>query len=203
MAQAWNPVVKPDGVLPQDVLRWLGEVWEADFLLLQPGEDGRFRFEAGVVCFPSSWAPEEKIGHPVDVIHSPVPGLNEAIGEKIDRLLERLPPGQAWLRVNWGLSRSAERNQHPYRKLPRIHANLPPEDIWLRLEYQALVRLPRSGGMLFGIQLYSFPAGLIRSRPRTASTIASHLRSMPESMLRYKNIHPIADGFANWLTAPD
>jgi len=203
LARAWNPAAEPEGVFPRERLRWLGETWEADFLLLKLGRDGQFRFEAGVVCFPSSWAPEEKLGKPISLIHSPVPGLNETIGDKIDRLLERLPPGQAWQRVNWGLSLSGEGNQHPYRKLPHLEAHTRPEDIFLRLEFQALVRLPQTGGILFGIQLYSFPAESIRNRRKTARTIAPHIRSMPDDMRYYKNIHLIADQFASWLLVPD
>ena len=34
--------------------------------------------------------------------------------------LARMKPGISWERINWGLSRSPELNQHPSRKLPRL-----------------------------------------------------------------------------------
>jgi hypothetical protein len=94
--------------------------WEPDFLILLPDENGRFVFRAGAVCFPSSWRPEEKNGLPVHAIHSPVPTLNKNLGARIDKFLANLEPGKAWERSNWGLSRSAELNQHPTRDIPRL-----------------------------------------------------------------------------------
>ena len=77
-------------------------------------------FFARAVCFPSSWRPEEKNGLPVHAIHSPVPTLNKNLGARIDKFLANLEPGKAWERSNWGLSRSAELNQHPTRDIPRL-----------------------------------------------------------------------------------
>ncbi|HIL25722.1 MAG TPA: DUF3445 domain-containing protein, partial [Verrucomicrobia bacterium] len=61
-----------------------------------------------------------KNGLPVHAIHSPVPTLNKNLGARIDKSLANLEPGKAWERSNWGLSRSAELNQHPTRDIPRV-----------------------------------------------------------------------------------
>ena len=91
----------------------LGQHWQQDFIVLLTDNRGKEVFQAGVVCFPSSWRPEEKIGLPVYEIHSPVPTLNERLGDQIDKFLRAIKPGIAWERLNWGLSRSQELNQHP------------------------------------------------------------------------------------------
>src|SRR6266567_7935300 len=122
----------------------LGLNWEPDFLLLKLDAECRMRLLAGCVCFPSSWSLAEKIGHPIESIHGVVPGLNAAIGNQIHGFLSKLRPGTAWLRANWGLSRSPDLNQHPDRKLPRLDATVTLADIWLRIEHQALVALPRT-----------------------------------------------------------
>ena len=179
-------------------LKRLGEHWECDLILCRKNPGGRMRMEAGVVCFPSAWAPEEKLGLPIFDVHAPVPGLNAAIGDKIDHLLERLPPGSAWLRVNWGLSASPERNQHPRRGLSRLTGATPIESIWLRLEHQALLRLPATGGLLFGIHLHNFSLKELRGKP-VGLAVAGQLRSMPLEMQVYKGIQDVAQRVADWL----
>src|SRR6266404_388114 len=57
----------------------LGTYWEPDFLLLKINHDSA-RLVGGVVCFPSFWSLEEKIGAPIEAIHGVVPGLNQGIG---------------------------------------------------------------------------------------------------------------------------
>ncbi len=54
----------------------LGGTLEPDFLLLEVGKDSSPRLVGGCVCFPSSWSLEEKLGHPLDIIHGVVPGLS-------------------------------------------------------------------------------------------------------------------------------
>ena len=105
------------------------------------------------MCFPSSWRPEEKIGLPVHAIHTPVPTLNENLGSRIDKFLANLEPGKAWERSNWGLSRSAELNQHPTRDVPRLIPPISDSEAWIQIEDQVLYRLPQSGALLFGIRL--------------------------------------------------
>ena len=200
LAETFDPVfMPPAGAEFPDLLKSLGEHWECDLILCRAVPGGQMSMEAGIVCFPSYWAPEDKIGLPVWDVHAPVPGLNAAIGHKIDHLLKRLPPGSAWLRLNWGLSASAERNQHPLRCPPRLTGLTPIGSIWLRLEYQALLRLPVTGGVLFGIQLYSFSLEALRAKPTTASAIAGQLRSMPLEMQVYKGIQDVAWRVADWL----
>ena len=78
---------------------------------------------AGAICFPSSWAPEEKLGLPVHTIHDPVPTLNEQLGVRIGKFLAGIRPGKAWERVNWGLSGSPGLNQHPAPSLGLVCPN--------------------------------------------------------------------------------
>jgi hypothetical protein len=189
----FDPLIQPAPALPLEAqLYALGTSFEPDLVLCSPDSGGRFCMLAGSVCFPSYWFPEEKIGLPVEAVHAPVPGLNPALGGKIHNLLERLPSGYTWLRVNWGLSASLERNQHPLRGLPRLGATTPLEDIYLRIEHQALVRLPRSGGILFGIQPYSFTLDEVRRKPASARAIAGQMRSMPQDMQGYKGIREVS-----------
>jgi hypothetical protein len=169
-----------------EAARFLGEHWEPDYLLLKREHD-ELRLLCGCVCFPSSWALEEKIGLPIEQIHEAVPGLNANIGRQIQTFLEKLKPGVTWLRSNWGLSRSPERNQHPTRKLPRLDASVRLEEVYFRVEEQSLMALPKSNGVLFGIRLKMIPldnyAGTEDGR-----RLAQALETMPEPMAVYKGL---------------
>ncbi|HSH94697.1 MAG TPA: heme-dependent oxidative N-demethylase subunit alpha family protein [Roseimicrobium sp.] len=177
----------------------LASNWEPDFLLMRRGEDGQFELAGGAVCFPSSWAFEEKLGKPMTFIHGPVPGLNDALAINIGKFLERLRPGQAWLRANWGMSASPEPNQHPLRNLPRLDLPLDPAQVWIRIERQALVALPRSGGVLFAIHLDVHPLQLFREDGALAKGLARALKTLPEPMARYKGLMEIREALAGWL----
>ena len=166
----------------------LGCSVETDFLLLRPDEKGDIRLWCGCVCFPSSWSLAEKMGKPVDFIHSVVPGLNEQIGSPIAGFLRRIPPGISWLRAIWGLSRTSELNLHPERRMPRLDAGVSLDEVWLRIEYQSLVALPRTGGILFGIRLAVHPLAEVKRDASAANGLRRALESMPDEMAAYKGI---------------
>ena len=168
--------------------RALGEFWEPDYLLLKTDADHAVRLYGGCLCAPSSWRLDEKLGQPIEFIHGTVPGLNASIGAAIHKFLAALKPGAASLRHNWGLSRSPELNQHPDRKLPLLDASVSAEEVWLRVEHQALVALPKSGGILFGIRVVNHPLNEVKANPAAAARLCRALETMPKEMARYKNL---------------
>jgi len=170
----------------------LGTHWEPDFLLLKVDATDSVRLMAAVVCFPSSWALEEKIGHPVETIHGVVPGLNRSIGAQIQTFLTKLKPGVAWLRSNWGLSRSAELNQHPARGLRRLDQTVQLDEVWLRVERQAIVALPRTNGVLFGIRIVTYPLADV-AKSGVGPRLARALRTMPDAVCQYKGLASARD----------
>jgi dimethylamine monooxygenase subunit A len=186
---------------PWEQLLALGRAWEQDFLLLRPDVDGRQRLVGGVVCFPSSWTLEEKVGHDVAWIHEVVPGLNEALRGPIDTFLAKLRAGVAFRRHNWGLSRWPQLNQHPALNLPKLAPPLRVEDVWLRLEHQALVALPRAGGVLFGIDVRVHPLADIVAEPEAARRLRHALETMPEPMAQYKNLLAAREELVRLLAA--
>jgi dimethylamine monooxygenase subunit A len=194
LARGWQSITAREQQLiiastsPLDCCRQLAELWEPDFLLLKADAEGRFRLLGGGVCFPSAWSLAEKIGRPMEFIHGPVPGLNAQLGRSIDSFLAKLAPGPAWLRHNWGLSRSAELNQHPARTLPRLHDAVALDEVWLRVEHQALVALPRSEGVLFGIRIAMYRLEEVARVPEFANNLARALRTMPEPVAAYKGL---------------
>ena len=176
------------GSTPLDRCVALARRWEPDFLLLRQGADGAFRLVGGSVCFPSSWSLQEKMGRPVAEIHGVVPGLNAGLSRQIDTFLARVSPGAAWERENWGLSGDDELNRHPRRHLPGLNADVTLDAAWLRIEHQAFVRMPRTGGLLFGIRLSLHPFRALAAHPVAAKGLARALRTMPAEVARYKGL---------------
>jgi dimethylamine monooxygenase subunit A len=208
LARGWQSITAREQQLiiastsPLDCCRQLAELWEPDFLLLKADAEGRFRLLGGGVCFPSAWSLAEKIGQPMEFIHGPVPGLNAQLGRSIDSFLAKLAPGPAWLRRNWGLSSSAELNQHPTRALPRLHDAVTLGEVWLRVEHQALVALPRSEGVLFGIRIAMYRLEEVARVPEFANNLARALRTMPEPVAAYKGLSTARERVIKLLSQP-
>ena len=157
-------------------------------MILERQAAGSPRLAGGCICFPSSWSLEEKMGHELPFIHAVVPGLNEALVSPINTFLNKLRPGVAFLRHNWGLSRWPDMNQHPALGLTKLQPPLKLDEVWVRLEHQALVALPRSGGILFGIAMHVHPLAAVKADAEAARRFHRALATMPEAMARYKSI---------------
>ena len=61
-------------------------------------------------------------------------------------------------------------------------------DIWLRMEHQALVAMPRSGGILFGIRVVNHSLAEVKRDRAVAEKLVRALRTMPEAMAAYKGL---------------
>lgn len=165
----------------------LGAALEPDFLFLSPDAEGRFRLRGGVLCFPTGWALEEKNGETLDFIHGAVPGLNPALGGPIHQFLAKLKPGVAFLRDNWGLAATDELNLHPARAIPAPVLPVALDRLWLRVEHQALVALPESGGIAFGIRIALHRLDAVAAT-RAGRGLRRALETMPAELAAYKRL---------------
>jgi hypothetical protein len=191
VVRAWGTITLSNSLAPASRVLALGAALEPDFVLLQRAPDGVFRVVAGALCFPSHWSLPEKAGLPLESVHGIVPGLNAAIGPAISRILQKLRPETPLFRSNWGLQLGRERNDHPSRRLPRLTADSPLENVWLRVEHQALVSLPQTGGILFGIRVVHHPLDELTANPALARRFHRALATMPEPLQRYKGLAAI------------
>jgi len=179
-----------------------GMVLEPDFLLLSPDVAGRFCLRGGALCFPTGWALEEKLGHTLDFIHGVVPGLNPALASPIHQFLTRLKPGIAFHRDNWGVAATDELNLHPSRGLPPPALPVALDRLWLRVEHQALLALPRSGGVLFGIRVALYRLDAVARDQSVASGLRRALATMPENLAVYKRLDAIRWDLIERLDCP-
>ncbi len=201
LAASWNAVpVSMDSTEPSvpTLLNRLGSALEPDLLFLTPDADRQFRLRGGALCFPTGWALEEKLGHTLDFIHGVVPGLNNALGSPIHQFLTRLRPGSAFLRDNWGIAATPELNMHPERGFPppRLPVNL--DELWLRVEHQALLALPRSRGVFFGIRIALHRMSDVAAGPY-AKRVRRALATMPREVVAYKRVDEILPYLLNVL----
>jgi len=174
----------------------LGRRLEPDVLFLSRDEAGRFRLRGGALCFPTGWALTEKLGHTLEFIHDVVPGLNSALGPSIHQMLGRMKPGLAYLRDNWGLAASDELNLHPAREIPPPEPPCAPERMWLRVEHQALVALPETQGIAFGIRIALHRLDAVLRGP-AGPGLRHALATMPAEMAAYKRLDKVRSYLVN------
>lgn len=179
------------GIARETNIESLGAALEPDFLLLSPDARGGFRLRGGALCFPTGWALEEKMGHTLDFIHGPVPGLNAALASPISQFLARLKPDVAFQRDNWGLGANDELNLHPSRALPPPVLPVALDRLWLRVEHQALVALPHTGGVVFGIRIALHRLDAVARDRSAAAGLRRALETMPAEVAAYKRLDAV------------
>lgn len=188
---AWGlHVIDPKAPACEQLLE-LGRSLEPDLLFLSQDAQGEFRLAAGALCFPTGWALEEKLGHTLEEIHGVVPGLNAALGASIQQFLSRLRPGIAYLRHNWGIAATDELNLHPARGVAALQPPVELKKLWLRIEYQALLALPESRGIVFGIRIANHRLDEVAAGPARPG-LRRALQTMPSELAAYKRIDGIS-----------
>jgi hypothetical protein len=69
-----------------------------------------------------------------------------------------------------------------------LDATVDADEVWLRVEHQALVALPKSGGILFGIRVVNHPLPEVKADVVAAGRLCHALETMPEEMAHYKGL---------------
>jgi hypothetical protein len=198
MAQwAQDPNLKAAGT---DVVMAGGRV-EPDWVLLSAEAGAQPRVVGGVVIFPSSWSLAEKVGKPLNEVHQPVPGLQASLGASLTAFFDKLPRGAQWERDNWGFSADAELNHHPSRPIAKLTSDAAMDRTWLRLERQFLARLPRTGGVLFGIRVTNHRLDLLAAVPGLAQRLADTLETMTPEVAHYKGLDEARDPLIRQLNS--
>ncbi len=170
----------------------IGGQLEPDVVLLCRDAAGVFRVAGGVVVFPSHWALADKIGLTLLEVHGVVPGLNDAIGPAIDRYLDKIKPGFAAGRPNWGLAATDAWNLHPTTNPPPLKTGLGTDRMWLRVERQILTPLPQTGAMLFGIRIERHRLDHVLADPDVRRRFHRAISTMPPAVSAYKGLADVA-----------
>ena len=132
-----------------DPLRLLARLVQEDLLILSPGPRKEHVLDGGVVCFPASWTLAQKISKPLSAIHAPVPQYTAEMATRVQRILDNLAPAAPVWRANWLRYNDPALHQPLRESAARTFtANKP---WYMRVEYQTLMKLPKSGALVFGI----------------------------------------------------
>lgn len=163
---------------------------QEDLCVLVRHDDGTWRLDAGVVCFPSMWRLPDKLGRPLTDVHGPVPAYADELASRVDRFLDRLRVDRPVWRRNWLIHESPELH------LPEPPPHSPdapavPEGLWLRSERQTLRRLPGSGAIVFTIRTQQVSLSVVGARPDIAHGLAASIRSWSDALVHYR-------GAARW-----
>lgn len=144
-------ITRPDGAMvtldPARPLWTLGHLLQADFCILQK-QGAEHVLTGAVLCFPSSWTLHEKLGKPLMRIHVPVASYDAGMGARVQRMFDLMRPEQPLWRAN------LLRYTNPALYQPR--AEFAPKDKsgngdYVRSERQCLLKLPRTGAVVFSI----------------------------------------------------
>ncbi|MEJ8281673.1 heme-dependent oxidative N-demethylase subunit alpha family protein [Pseudonocardia spirodelae] len=200
-----------EDALPEHPLRWISRHLAEDVVVLG-ARDGALWLDAGAVASASVWSVGFDAGMSFRELHGPVPGNGPGgVFERAERFLLRLDPGEAYRRLNWGLqpgdhhdlSLDAAPAWQPARA--RLAAGAPVTDpgreIHLRTEVQHMVRLPRTGAVLFLIGIRLLPLERVALVPAWAERLASVCETLPPEVAEYKELEPLASITARWLRA--
>jgi len=195
----WVRPAAPAGTHPlADIALWAVE----DFCLMQPGADGPVLI-AAILCFPSRWRLSEKIGRPMQAIHTTVPGYGETLGRPVDRFIGALREGRFATRFNWSIHEDAALYQPTGHGLTDHDPSITPENagetLWLRVERQSFRLLPQSGVIAFSIGTHVTPLAEVVAVPGEAARLAGAIRALPPEMERYKSLQPYRTALLDYL----
>lgn len=193
-------------------LETLGGMLEEDFVLFEK-EEGRDIVTAVSNAYTSSGRIVSCVGRNMRFAHEPVPGLNETLGDRIDRVIGNVQPGKPVVRFNWFVTGVADRLFPPpasegFRgRAEGVIAALAEdfgragEILWLRVERQTFLRLPETGALAFGIHTYSDPLSMIENDGESLAALHRLLGEYSVERLRYSGMLELRDAVRRWAEA--
>jgi len=152
---------------------------------------------AGVVCSPSRWRLNTKLGQDMLAVHRPVARYAEQVGGAVDTTMARLKADQPMVRSNWTIEDHCALFQPVGPSVPLLSD---PSQLWVRMERQTLRALPLSGGSLFTIRTYQQPITEYVARGADkARTLYSLIKRLPDDVARYKSLLHYRESLLAWL----
>lgn len=173
-------VTRPDGVKLACDIDLLSRATADDWLLLVPnaGQAG-FRLVAGSACYPAHWRLRDKLGQPLDAVHGPVPGYQNAVAGRVNRIFANLRPDAPLERFNWGIAADSTRHTPP-----GVTPAIAPGGPWLRVERQTLLRPGEAETVIFSVRTSLAPLATLDAALR--GDVRAALGRMDAPMRSYK-----------------
>ena len=192
---------------PLDVL---GGLIEEDFVLFGR-EEGRDIVIAASNAYTSSGRIVSCVGRDMHFAHEPVPGLNEALAQRIDRVIGNVQAGKPVVRFNWFVTPIASRlfpeRSHAANiaaseeaaRLLKADYRRAGDVLNLRVERQTFLRLPETGALAFGIHTYSDPLASIAGERDSLAALDRLLGEYSEARLAYGGMLATRASIMRWI----
>lgn len=162
---------------------WHSSLWVQEDICLLQNSDDQYRLTAASLCSPSNWKLADKIGRGLDVIHDPVPGYQEQLAMRVNRLLDALKPNKPLLRYNWSIQSGNEL----FWREDNAPGTTSEEKYW-RVERQTLVRLPKTGAIVFGIRIFLHSFARMSELLDFDKAVDKLVARLPDAERHYKNL---------------
>ncbi|RFB78292.1 heme-dependent oxidative N-demethylase family protein [Methylovirgula sp. 4M-Z18] len=194
-------IVVPEPAAP---LLQVGRLVQDDLVIMRKCADG-WRLAAAHLSFPSSWPLREKFDRPMSAIHADVPDFAGQMEQRIARIFDNMQALQPVERFNWSLYDDPQLHHPDPRRGPKAWAEPGgsfSRNGFLRVERQTLMKMPRSGDILFTIRVYHDPVRLFADHvdgARLAGRLRQQLLGMSEAQLDYKGLLRDRDMIADAL----
>ena len=195
----------------EEPLLQLSRLIEEDFILVQQGAAAPCISAASNV-YSSSGRIVSSLGNSIEAAHQGVPGLNEKLAPRINRVLDSDQTDTPCERFNWQLTAIATlffppdnphaANAEAMRSIAqRLHRN-PLEAgklLWIRVERQTLSRLPDSNAVAFSLHTYSHPLDCIKRDAGSARAMLALMRAYSPQRLQYAEMDAVREPIIAWL----
>ena len=184
----------PDIDYTQHPLEAAARLVPEDLLLLAPrrqnnSDDPSWHLEAAALAFPAHWVLAEKMGHPMQMIHQPVPHYDERLARPVDRFFTAMKIGPISSRMNWSLQ--IGRDLFTPRRVSRKTAANKDDfhQLFLRIENQTLRKLPDTGYIVFTIRTHMLPMTLWQDDRDALQSMSDMMLNMSPATKLYKGVH--------------
>jgi len=191
-------------------LEVLGKIVEEDFILIE-NVDGSDILTAASNSYTTSGRIVSSVGRSMRFAHEFVPGLNDQLGARIDRVLANVQTSAPVVRFNWVLTSIADRlfpegahdanvdaSERAAARLAEDYRRAG-ESLWIRVERQTFVRLPETRALAFGIHTYSHPLSSLAADGESLQALHRLVGEYAEERLRYSAMLAIKAPLMRWL----
>ena len=156
-----------------------------------------------VVCLPSNWAPEAKVGRHFAQIHAPVAD-NALLLSASDHLARLVTGTQRWERFVWTISRHPRLHAHP----DRVDAAPWPQEAdadgiaaaaYFRTEHQTFIPVPGQQQAVFTIRVDVKRLDEAIATAAQARAVHDALATMSDAVLAYRGLADARARLLDWL----
>lgn len=180
-------------------LEGLARLLQEDICILVRNDAG-WVLAGAVLCAPSRWRLNEKMGKNVMDIHHPVPHYANSIGEAVDFTMDKMTTDRPVYRFNWTLVDDDALYQPEAVVRTDLDEDTIANDVFFRVERQTLRRLPRTDAIVFTIRSYVHPVShIVDNVPEARELLLNALKTADADTVTYKNWHTISPMLQEWL----